>query len=436
MKTRIIRLALGALAIAPTFAAAQSAEPRPIALAEAVRLAQRSSPASVQALGAVRNGRAAVVSSLAQFLPTFSINVGVRKSAGATYFQGQLVPFQGDPWSQGRGYFASLQLFDGGQRWFNYRAAQTALEANEETRVSQDFGVAFSVKQQYFAVLAARESHAAAERQLEQAEQQLSVSTTRVQLGAVARTDSLRSAILVGNARIAILNAQAALDDANVALTRLVGGGYDVTAIASDTGAVPELNDDREALVAMAARGPGVGAAEAQLAAARMSHRAVKTSYLPTVNTNYSFSTGRTSPDFTWGDGPGSRNTSLSLSANYTVFGGYQREQQMVNAAVAEDNAEAALRDAKAATRQNLLQFYNAFKNAEETIRLQRLQVAVAEEDLQAQQQRYAAGASALVDLLTAQTTLANARSALIAARLQARTAKAQIETVVGKELP
>ena len=431
-----IRRALCVLALAPVMARAQDTEPRPISLADAVRLAQRNAPAAVQALGTVRSGRAAVTASLSQFIPSLSLSAGVQKSSGATYFQGQLVPFQGDAWSQARGYSANLQIFDGGQRWFNYRAARTSLEAGEETRVSQDFTVAFSVKQQYFAVLAARESRAAADRQLEQAQQQLDVSTTRVRLGAVARTDSLRSAIVVGNARIAILNAQAALDDANVALTRLVGSAYDVTAMASDTGAVPQLTADRDALLAMAANGPAVTAAEAQLAAAKMSHRAVRTSYLPTVNANYTFRTSRTSPDYTWGDGPGSRNTFLSIGASYTLFNGFQREQQMVQASVAEDNAEAALRDAKAAARQNLMQSYNAFRNAEETVRLQTLQVAVADEDLQAQQARYAAGASALVDLLTAQTTLANARTALITARAQARTSKAQIETVVGKELP
>src|SRR5262249_14872031 len=159
----------------------------------AVRMAQRSAPAAVQALGAVRSGRAAVANALSQFIPTLSLGAGVTKSSGATYFQGSLVPFQGDAWSQSRGYNASLLLFDGGQRYFSYRAASTSLEASRENEVTQSFTVALQVKQQYFAVLAARESQAAAQQQLEQATQQLLVSTTRVQVGAVARTDSLRS---------------------------------------------------------------------------------------------------------------------------------------------------------------------------------------------------------------------------------------------------
>lgn len=58
-----------------------------------------------------------------------------------------------------------------------------------------------------------------------------------------------------------------------------------------------------------------------------------------------------------------------------------------------------------------------------------------AEEDLRVQQQRYALGASTLLDLLTSQTTLNQARSDLIAARYDYRVAKAQLEALVGREL-
>ena len=57
------------------------------------------------------------------------------------------------------------------------------------------------------------------------------------------------------------------------------------------------------------------------------------------------------------------------------------------------------------------------------------------EEDLRVQQQRYNLGAGTLLDLLTSQITLNTARQALIQARLDARTAKAQLEALVGRDL-
>jgi outer membrane protein len=70
-----------------------------------------------------------------------------------------------------------------------------------------------------------------------------------------------------------------------------------------------------------------------------------------------------------------------------------------------------------------------------ERIQIQQASVDAAEEDLRVQQQRYALGASTLLDLLTSQTTLNQARAALISARYDYRVAKAQLETLVGREL-
>jgi outer membrane protein len=51
------------------------------------------------------------------------------------------------------------------------------------------------------------------------------------------------------------------------------------------------------------------------------------------------------------------------------------------------------------------------------------------------QQQRYSLGASTLLDLLTSQLTLNQARASLIQARFEARVARAQIEALIGREL-
>ena len=52
------------------------------------------------------------------------------------------------------------------------------------------------------------------------------------------------------------------------------------------------------------------------------------------------------------------------------------------------------------------------------------------------QNQRYALGASTLLDILTSQSQLNSARYALIQARYDARLAKAQIEAIIGRDLP
>jgi outer membrane protein len=68
-------------------------------------------------------------------------------------------------------------------------------------------------------------------------------------------------------------------------------------------------------------------------------------------------------------------------------------------------------------------------------VQIQESSVAAGEEDLRVQQERYALGASTLLDVLNSQTTLDQARRDLIQARLDARTAKAQIEALIGRDL-
>jgi outer membrane protein len=61
--------------------------------------------------------------------------------------------------------------------------------------------------------------------------------------------------------------------------------------------------------------------------------------------------------------------------------------------------------------------------------------VIASEEDLRVQQQRYELGASTLLDVLTSQTQINQARVALVQARLNARVARAQLESIIGRDL-
>jgi outer membrane protein len=408
---------------------------RAIALDEAVRLAQRNNPSTVSARNALRTGAAAVRSAYGAYIPSVSLTGSGSKSGGETFFQGQLVPYNGAPWSFARGYSANLELFDGGRRWYNLKAAQANVNAADATETSQLYSVALQVKQQYFAVLAARESESAARRQLQQAVEQLNSSTAKVRAGAATKSDSLRSTIQVGNANLALLTAQLNLRSANAALTRLVASGDVVTAMPADTAEMGRIVLDSAALTGLALQGPTVRQAEAVLMSARAAKKSSKTSYLPSISSSYSLTGNNTATSFDFGSGVMAKQNSFRLSLSYPLFNNFTREQNIVQSTVAEDNAVATLRDAKLAQQQLLVQYLGAFRTAEQQVALQLITINSAEEDLRVQQQRYALGASVMLDVLTSQTTLDQARAALIQARYNARIAKAQIEALVGRDL-
>ena len=125
----------------------------------------------------------------------------------------------------------------------------------------------------------------------------------------------------------------------------------------------------------------------------------------------------------------------FNLRLAFPLWNNYQREDALSRTRVQADIAEATVRDARLGAQQNFAQQLGALRTAQERIALQQVSVQAAQEDLRVQQQRYALGASTLLDVLTSQSTLDAARSALIQARQDFRIARAQLEALVGREL-
>jgi outer membrane protein len=427
---------------APFVAHAQGTtdEPRPISLRDAITEAQRNAPAIVQARGLERNAVASHRSALGQYLPTLSLTAGSARTQGVQFFQGQLVPLTGNPWNYNNGLSSTIQLYDGNSRLNELRRVRASERVADVSLTQAKFDAELQVKQQYYAALAARESEAAAKAQLDQAEQQLKASSARVAAGVATKSDSLRSAIQVGNAQLAVLTSQNDLRVANAALTRVIGSATTVTAVPGDTLESSALLPAEAELEKLVFEGPSVLLADANLSAAQASKKAQRSSYLPTVTMSYQYSFTQSSKVFggdkLWlfsGGNPNRQN--LNFNFSYNLFNGFTREASTVALDVSLRNAEAQARDARLAARANLTSLLRAVQNAQARVTVQLAAIAAAEEDLRVQQQRYALGASTLLDLLTSQTQLNQARQALIQARFDGRVARAQLSSLVGRPL-
>jgi len=427
---------LGVLILAAGLPADTTA--RAVTLDEALALARQYATQSVQAAGQQRTSAAAVRSAYAAFLPSVSLNSGATRqypSGGGTRIEnGQVIQIPATPWSYNGSLSANVALFSGGSRIFDLGRAKSDRRSTEADAVAARYAVALAVKQQYFNVLAAREAETASEAQLEQARQQLAASIARVRNQAATRSDSLRSVIQLNTARLAVLQARNDIDAANAALTRAVGTPYPVTAVADAPEQAPIAVDDA-ALATLAGRGPAVRAAEAQLDAAKATKRISWAAYLPSVNAGYSRSASGTDEKFGFGADDYNYNGSLRLSLSLPIFNQLQREEQVVRAQVALENAEAGLRDARLAAMQDLTVALGDYRLNTERVSALTASLEAAEEDLRVQQQRYAAGGSTLLDVLTSQTQLNQARQDLIRARYDLRVARARIEAVVGQDL-
>ena len=418
----------------------------PIDLQRAVEMAQSNAPTAVQARGQIRVANAQVRQAYAAFLPSATITAGQTQQTGDRIGQsGNIVPFRPPhPWSYSTGLRGSIRLIDGGQRFYQISQSKADVNSAEANDVAQQFTLALQVKTQYYAILAARESEVAALAQLDQAQADMRAASARVRAGAATLSDSLRTVIEVGNARLALLTAQNNLKVASAALTRLVATPYLVTAASTDTVEPNLAAIDSATLVQLAQRGPAVRQATAQLTSAQAAVRTAKAVYLPTLDLSFSRGGNGYAPyGVPMRDDSGLKDTTrlypyantFSFTLSYPLFNNYQRELAVTQARVNQINADATLRDARLAAQQNLTQQLASLRAAQERIQIQQASVTSAEEDLRVQQQRYALGASTLLDLLTSQTTLNQQRAALIQARQDYRLARAQIEAIIGRDL-
>ena len=433
---------LAATCLMPGRASAQSSvgDARPITLVEAMRLARRNAPTAIQARGQERISRAAVRSAYGAFIPNVSVSLGTTHTYSdnpTTIVNTQTGDRLSGAQTYSSGLSANVTLFDGGRNFYNLRTARASVTAAEASQIASDYSVALDVSQQYFNALAARETYSAAQTQLEEARQQQAAAVKRVRAGVATKSDSLRTLIEVGNAQLAILQAQANLRAANATLTRLVGSEQTVTAATVDTvtASIDSATLDTVRLGVLAAQGPAVRQAQANYASARTKRRAARAPYLPTITASYSRNGSGIDPQFGFAGSQYSYNGRLGFALSYPLFNGFVREANVVQADVDEDVASAQLRDAQLLAQQSLVQYVDALRTASARIAVQQVSVTAAQEDLRVQQLRYQNGASTLLDVITSQRSLRDAQTALIQARFDARIARARLESLVGQSL-
>jgi len=429
----------GAQLPAPTDSVA--AGTRPVTLSEALRLANQNAPQTVSARGTVRSNQAQVRAAYGAFLPSVNANVGaVRQYTGGSVTHvnssGEQVTVNGNRWTYSNGLSFSAQLFNL-DRFPRLNAAKANVTAAEQNVVVQSYTVDLSVEQQFFAALAAREGEDAARTQLAQAQEELVASRRRVIAGAATASDSLRSAQAVAQAQLALATAQSNRRDANAALTRLVGSDVPLAASLTDPQvlALDTVRVDSAAVVARAQLAPTVNQAQAQLSVAHANRQVARAAYFPTVNVGYSRGGSGLDSRFGFGGDPFAYSGQLNFSLSYPLFNQFSREASVAQATVAENNAAASLRDTRLQATQLSVQYIDALRLGQLQVAVQNATIAAAQEDLRVQRQRYDLGLSTIVDVLTAQTALNQARADLITARNTVRLAAARIETLIGQPL-
>jgi outer membrane protein len=409
-----------------------SGRPLQITLPDAIQRALHVQPGMISAEGNVRSANAQRLAANGAFLPSLSTSAGSSRSGGSQVVPGGgIVPFSA------RTNFtltlaASWDLFTGFRRIASRSAAGASQDAADAGLINQRYQVTLLTKQAFYNALADEELVLVAAAQVARTRQELQTAVDKLRVGSATRSDSLRSAVDLGNAQIALLQAQSNLAFAQATLGRQIGVDVPVRAVPDTT--LPPLPDTTGLRSAAIESAPQVRQADALARAARAQVWVSRAAYWPTFST--SLAKGYSGLEAPWTSGSQfPDNWSVRFSLNWTLFNGFAREQNVTNSSVQRDNAAAEAADTRRAVNATMTQAISGLQTASAELDIARANLAAATEDMRVQQERYRVGASTILDLLTSQAALTTAAVNVVQTRFNYLISRATLEALVGHEL-
>ena len=419
-------------------AAAQQAQQTPspqgmeVTLTEAIQRALQVQPSVAVARGDQRNTGAAKRSAYGAFLPFVTVGASAARSNVGRIDQttGRPIPPE---YTYTGSLNASLELFDGFARFANLKATSALNDAADAGVVNERFLTTFQTKQLFYAAVATEALVRVADAQVKRTQQQLQISVEKLRAGSATRSDSLRSTVEFGNARIGLLRANGNLLGAQANLGRQIG--VDGPVRAAFDSMLPPMPDTADLRQTAISSSPAVDQAESRASAARALVWSARSEYWPSLVVSYNNSRqGSENPNWPFfSNYPETFQWRFGLS--WPLLNGFNREANQISASVTRDVAVARAADTRRQVSALVTQQLATLGAAFEQIRISDDNLAAAREDLRVQSERYRVGAATILDLLTSQAALTSAEVTVIQTRFDYLLARARLEATVGRTL-
>ncbi|MBU4200630.1 MAG: TolC family protein [Verrucomicrobia bacterium] len=407
---------------------------KPLALGELADIALRNNPASRKAWNDARTAAAQVDQARGYFLPTLTgMGIGARQG-----FAADPVSFDTDYIRYGPG----LQLdylvlnFGGGRGAAVEQALQTVYAANFTfNQAIQD--ILLAVETTYYGLVSAKAGVEAAEASVKDAKLALDTAQERNTAGVGTVLDVLQAQAGYDQARYQQAGTKGQLTIAKGRLAQALGlpadTPVDVQSPASDLPEGVNRQDMRRLIDEALDRRPDIAALRASLAAKRAAITVAGSAAWPSlflsgdVNRNYY----NNYSDQDWQDNDWSYNAGINLQ--WTLFDGLRTISAKRAAAAQADAARDQLAQAELAASAGVWSSYAAYDTALEkhVFSLAYRKSASASYDLALDS--YRNGLNSMLDVISAESRLAQARQQNITARQDAFTALAYLAYAVGR---
>jgi outer membrane protein len=404
-----------------------------LTLSEVIERALTVSPFVASGTGGVRIARADKLMATGAYIPSLTgtseaLRTDVKNASGTSSGSGSIAS------SKTYGLAAALDLFTGGRRRANEKAASAYLRAAGSTLVADRYAVRLVAEQGFYEVIRATDLVGVARGGLAEANQLLRYTTDMFRAGTVTRSDLLRAQLQSTTLQEQLLAATDTLVAASYTLGWLVGvdGAVGVIADSASESIRPLALDDTSIVRLAVEASPSVAFADAVAAATKEVLRAERTLYVPTISATAGRNWAASSPVAPGAPQPG---WSIAVGTSYPIFNGFQREDAIARAAAAAYVARVTVFDTRRSARASAAQLLAALSTTTASISLGEESIRSAREDLRVQTARYRAGISTMLDVLTSEAALLQAEYSLAAARNRYHTTRAALEALVGRNL-
>lgn len=446
----------------------------PLTVDDAVHIAlgqNRSYQQAVDGVGIVEGQR---LDAMASMLPqatgsaSYSKNKQTQTLIGIpleTVTPGGAVTRTGDIGTEGRssgsGLNLTLQENFGLSQWHRYRGSQADVQGARYGREAAAQDLAFSVRQQFYTVLMAKDLLTVQQEALQLAQDQERRINSMFELGSVARVDVLKAQVQVSNAEVDLIRQQNAVDIETSRLATLLGLSPDRRLeIAGNLDEAEYAAVDSAAVANEALVRPDLRQAEESLRGANDLYKAALLSRVPSLFASFTVSTSSGSSqneqlqyvDIPNQPAPGDTThvlLALPIPKSDLQFDSWQLR---VGASVSLDaffnmgqhkssrsrkvQAEHRLEGLQLQIQQEIEEAILNYRASHKAIEAAETGVESAQEDLRLSQERYQQGLGTVLELLESQVNLTRAKNARVVAKASLLISEAALDKARGARLP
>jgi outer membrane protein len=304
----------------------------------------------------------------------------------------------------------------------NVRGAQAVFDRTVQQ-------VVFSAQQAYLRALLARENMIAAQQTMELATESLRVARARVQAGVVAEFDALQAEVAVANGDQGLVRARAEARSADAALNALINQPLGAALNLIDTLTPRPVPGALDAAAERALRArPEIAELAARIDATRASIALAASGGRPTVSIGAGYDVAGTpaSNSGAW---------SATLAVTLSLYDGGITRARIREAELRMEQLQAQAASTRQQIGLEVHQAWVALEQAAGELVAAAKAVEQGREAARIAQVRYEAGLGTLLEVLSAQSTLAQAEYGLASARFTQNVARVQLQLATGGSL-